>query len=336
MVTDCRTALVTGAAGFVGSALVEAARREGYRVRAIVHGREADGRWGSDTNVEVVRANLEDARVWPRLLDGVTVVFHAAGRAHRRDGVDAPRLHMGSHVGMMRGLVGALRTEAPQARVVFISTLSVYGPATSTSPRDESVAPAPTIAYGVAKLEAEQVLRAYAVESGAHAVVLRPAMIYGVGCKGNLPRMIRGIRRGWFPIVDAPGRARSLVHVDDVVAAALCAAECDAAAGEVLNVTDGEAYDNRRLVAAVVAVLGRAAPMPTIPGRLVERFGRVGDAVRNILPWWPIDSVFADTVLGAGTFSGARAARVLNVRPQWTLERALPMILATLDHKLAP
>ncbi|MCZ7655575.1 MAG: NAD-dependent epimerase/dehydratase family protein [Rhodocyclaceae bacterium] len=89
-----------------------------------------------------------------------------------------------------------------------------------------------------------------------HVVNLRLAMVYGHGGRGNLERMARGIRAGWFPPLPDSGNRRSLVHVEDVVAAMGMVAQAPAANGRTYIVADPKAYSGREIYDAIRRGLG--------------------------------------------------------------------------------
>ncbi|MDP3031867.1 MAG: NAD-dependent epimerase/dehydratase family protein, partial [Rhodocyclaceae bacterium] len=94
---------------------------------------------------------------------------------------------------------------------------------------------------------------------GMHVVNLRLAMVYGRGGRGNLERMARGIRAGWFPPLPETGNRRSLVHVDDVVSVMRLVAEAPAANGRTYIVADPRAYSGREIYDAIRAASAASA-----------------------------------------------------------------------------
>jgi UDP-glucose 4-epimerase len=156
-------------------------------------------------------------------------------------------------------------------RLVYFSTINVYGP-TPGSCADEHTPPEPHGIYAETKLAGEEAVLA-AKESrsgGALGIVLRMAAIYGPRMKGNYPRLVKALSRGWFiPVGDGENR-RTLIYEQDVVRAALLAAEHPRAPGRIYNVSDGELHSLREVIACISAALGRRPPqffLPTRPAR---------------------------------------------------------------------
>lgn len=221
--------LVTGASGFIGSAVVAALARDGYAVRAAVrrpHLSFPDG-------VEVVQhPDLAEAFDWQPLLQGVDQVVHLAGIAHTGRGVDRA-----SYDRVNRQATAQLATAAAQAGVkhlVFVSSIRAQcGPAAdhALTERDD---PAPTDAYGASKLAAEEAVRS----SGVPFTILRPALLYGPGVKGNFALLARAAAtRLPLPVKDFSNR-RSLLGIDNFISALAFVLATPATIGETYVVAD--------------------------------------------------------------------------------------------------
>jgi nucleoside-diphosphate-sugar epimerase len=221
--------LVTGASGFIGSAVVAALARDGYAVRAAVrrpHLSFPDG-------VEVVQhPDLAEAFDWQPLLQGVDQVVHLAGIAHTGRGVDRA-----SYDRVNRQATAQLATAAAQAGVkhlVFVSSIRAQcGPAAdhALTERDD---PAPADAYGASKLAAEEAVRS----SGVPFTILRPALLYGPGVKGNFALLARAAAtRLPLPVKDFSNR-RSLLGIDNFISALAFVLATPATIGETYVVAD--------------------------------------------------------------------------------------------------
>jgi nucleoside-diphosphate-sugar epimerase len=221
--------LVTGASGFIGSAVVAALARDGYAVRAAVrrpHLSFPDG-------VEVVQhPDLAEAFDWQPLLQGVDQVVHLAGIAHTGRGVDRA-----SYDRVNRQATAQLATAAAQAGVkhlVFVSSIRAQcGPAAdhALTERDD---PAPADAYGASKLAAEEAVHS----SGVPFTILRPALLYGPGVKGNFALLARAAAtRLPLPVRDFSNR-RSLLGIDNFISALAFVLATPATIGETYVVAD--------------------------------------------------------------------------------------------------
>jgi nucleoside-diphosphate-sugar epimerase len=269
------------------------------------------GRWPAD--VDVVVGTMEDPVALRRAAEGVGTVFHLAAKVHDVSELGDSGAHERVTVEGMARLLEACRSEAP--RFVFLSSLAVYG-ATGDACVDEDAPTRPASPYGVAKLRAEARLFEWADATGAHACAVRPPMVYGPGCKGNLVRMVRAIDRGWFPPIRYAGNRRSLVAIDDLVEALLLAGSHPAARGQRFIVTDGRVYSSRDIYDALRRALGRPPigwTVPVWPLRLAARVGDWGGALRGRR--LPFDALTLDRLVGSACFSSARIAGALGFVP---------------------
>ncbi|RMD65050.1 NAD-dependent epimerase/dehydratase family protein [Candidatus Parcubacteria bacterium] len=318
-------ALVTGASGFIGRVLCARLQREGLAVWALGR-RKAQGPWDAFIEADVAESVPIEA------LQGADCVFHLAGKAHellerRRD----PGGYFRTNVEGTRRLLEESKA-AGVRRFVFFSSVSAMGGITSASkPVDESAPCAPQTPYGESKLAAEQLV--LEGEYVPEPVVLRLPMVYGPTQKGNLPRMIEAIARRRFPPLPEAHNKRSMVHVEDVVVAAMFAAEKEAAAGKVYIVTDGQAYSTREMYLWICEALGRRPPRVSVPLGLLWAMARAGDAMEALLRRrLPFDSDALEKLVGSAWYSSARIERELGFRPRRHLRENLPEIVRFLGY----
>ncbi len=194
-------------------------------------------------------------------------------------------------------------------------------------PLDESNPVAPDTRYGQSKLAAEKLV----LEGGyvPEAVVLRLCMVYGPGVKGNLAKMLRAVDRGRFPPLPNVPNKRSMVHVDDVVNAAILAARHPDSVGEVFIVSDGIAYSTRDIIGAMYSALDRSMPAWTIPMWMLKVVGRVGDSIGRVTGQrFAFDSDSIPKLLGSAWFSSLKLQQQLGYKAEWSLPRALPQMIA--------
>ena len=194
--------LVTGASGFVGSALCGSL--VGTRmVRGAVR---KSGESSLLEGVQLVPGNLSADFDWADALAGVSIVIHCAARVHVMNEEATDPLAEFRQV----NVAGALRlarqaAEAGVQRLLFISSIKVNGEQTQLgNPFTADQQPAPGDQYGVSKCEAEAGLRALSHETGMEVVIIRPPLVYGPGVKANFLSMMRWLSRG----IPFPGRCR--------------------------------------------------------------------------------------------------------------------------------
>ena len=258
--TDSRTAFVTGATGVVGPVLVRRLLADGWTVRALV--RRADAPLPAGT-VAVV-GDLDDAAALARGVEGAEAVVHLAALLHVVDPPpDLDALYTRVNVDGTRRLIAAAAA-AGVARVVFASTINVYGPSRGGAPWTEESATCPDSAYAQTKLDAEALVRALPV-----GVVLRLAAVVGPGMKGNYPALQRMLGAGLRVLPGNGANRRTLVHVSDAAAAFALAAAGGVPPG-TYNLTDGRVHSFDALVRSLQAAAGRVPGVYYVPAAPVR------------------------------------------------------------------
>jgi UDP-glucose 4-epimerase len=319
--------LITGATGFIGRRLVDVLRQQGVAVRAVVRDSEkTQTLWPGDT-VAVAHADFGDPETIGGACSGVGTLFHLAGHAHAEDDGSADALHQRVTVAGTRVLIdAAMRAEVQ--RVVFVSSVKTMGEGGSKC-LDESTEAEPTSAYGRAKREAERLVLEAGKRHNFHACVLRLPLVYGSGVKGNLLRMMAAIDRGRFPPLPETGNKRSLVHVDDVVQAALLAADNPKANGQIYIVTDDQVYSTRQIYSLMRTALGKAGAHWSVPQAMLQTGAKLGDFIGRLRGRrFVFDSVALDKLLGSAWYSCAKIKRELGYQPTHTLGDSMNEMVA--------
>ncbi|MEI6414221.1 MAG: NAD-dependent epimerase/dehydratase family protein [Pseudomonadota bacterium] len=255
--------LVTGGTGFIGRRLVDTLVGQGVPVRILTRQPERARILWSD-QVEIHSGDLTAPESLAGVCDGITTLFHLASHAHdfSPDG-QGETLHQRITESGTQALLSEARAGGIQ-RLVFASSVKAMGEGGEVC-LDEEAPVLPVGAYGQSKAVAERLVFENGARQGWHTAVLRLPMVYGHGSKGNLPRMIRAIRRGGFPPLPEVANRRSMIHVDDVVQALLLLAGHPQANGQVFIATDGEIYSTQRLYRLIHRELGRPLPSWSLP-----------------------------------------------------------------------
>lgn len=273
-------AVITGATGALGPAVVDEFVRAGFRVRA--HGR-AERPDLFPLDVETVAADLTDPTQARRVVEGADCVVHLAAMLHISN--PAPDLvaeYRRVNVEGTRSVLGAAAAIGAR-RFVYVSTIAVYGNDHGELLTEESE-PRPSTAYATTKLEGERLVLSASVglDQIPIGVVLRLAAVYGTRVKGNYRRLLRSIQRRRFLPIGSGHNRRTLVHERDVARAALLAATHPLAAGRLFNVSDGSIHTVAEIVAAISTALGRKPSRIAIPLLLVKIGAAVVDGVLRI------------------------------------------------------
>ncbi|MDQ6837478.1 MAG: NAD(P)-dependent oxidoreductase, partial [Actinomycetota bacterium] len=244
-----RSALVTGATGYVGSHLLTALMSAGWEVRASGRRPRPDS---LDSSIDYVPADLADDDLSP-LLAATTHVFHLAGASSSRS--DDEEMQRTNVVGTGR-LVSAAASAGVE-RFVHMSSTSVYGEEEQLPlPVREDVEVHPSRGYGKAKWGAEEKVWA-AADSGLAAVVLRPVSVYGPGAVKLVASAALDVAIERRAGLDRVAVAREpveqrLLHIDDLIGAALHLADHEGAVGRAFNLTSG-VYPTSVEVAEILA-----------------------------------------------------------------------------------
>lgn len=321
-------AFVTGGTGFIGRALVASLVEHGWRVKVLVRPSSVVPKeWLR--KVELVSGDVRDSSVCAAGATDSGCVFHFAASVHDfADAADDSEQESTTLGGTRVLLAAALAARVD--RFIFTSSLGVYGE--SQEVRDERDECRPTTAYGRAKLSAEQIVAAIPQER-LRWTILRPAMVYGVGAPGNLSLMARLIRAHVLPPLPYTTGRRSLVSVTDVVQAALLAANADRSPGCTFNLTDDQPMSMREIQNAIRLALGRQPHRWSVPVPAIQAAARIADLLsllsgkkgRSVSHW-------TERMLAPAEFSSEKIERELGFRPETSLTRELPAILAA--HRL--
>ena len=255
--------LVTGANGFIGSALCRALVEAGHVPRAAVR-RIVSGSKGPDAAICV--GEIDGNTDWSKALRSIECIVHLASPSDPQHGSPADSLAEYRRVN-----VAGSRRLAEQAaaagvrRLVFMSTIKVNGERTAERAYTENDVPRPEDAYGISKQAAEQALRDVAQKTGIEIVVLRPPLVYGPGVKGNFLRFMNLVARGVPLPLGAVDNRRSFIYTGNLAEAIVKALEAPRAAGRTYLVSDGEDVSAPDLVRGLARALGVKPRLLSLP-----------------------------------------------------------------------
>jgi UDP-glucuronate 4-epimerase len=293
-------AMVTGAAGFIGSQITEACLDAGWHVIGV-------DCFTSYYAPEQKRSNLRAAEHSPAfefvdtdiavaplddLLDGVDVVFHQAGQPGVRTSWSegfASYLH--HNVDATQRLLEASRRSGTLTRFVYASSSSVYGNAPAY-PTNELDLPRPQSPYGVSKLAGEHLCGVYGREFGVPTVALRYFTVYGPRQRPDMAthRLIEAALHGtMFRLFGDGTKVRDFTFVGDVVRANLLAAQSDVPPATVMNIAGGSSGTMAELVELVQVITGQQIMIEWLPDASgdVDRTGGSIELAQRLLGWQP-------------------------------------------------
>jgi nucleoside-diphosphate-sugar epimerase len=259
-------ALVTGAAGFIGSHLTGALIDRGAEVIGLDCFTDYYPRAVKEANLDVNRSrkgfrfvedSIQDANL-PALLEGVTHVFHLAAQAGVRKSWGSDfRIYTDNNVDATQQLLEAC-SGRPIHRVVYASSSSLYGDNVSIPMREDAL-PQPVSPYGVTKLAAEQLCYLYFVNHNVPAASVRYFTVYGPRQRPDMAfhRFFRAAINGDPIVLYGDGeQTRDFTYVSDAVAATMAAGDVGVP-GRAYNVGGGSRVTVNQVLEIVQRLVGR-------------------------------------------------------------------------------
>jgi nucleoside-diphosphate-sugar epimerase len=292
-------ALVTGAGGFLGTALVRALSARGDVVRALVR-RPAPAL--ALPGVEIATGDATDPAALRGAVRGVDVVFHLAGVRRAADPQEFLRVNAGS----TRALLEACAAEVPGlTRFVLAGSMAAAGP--SRTPRREEEPLSPVEPYGASKAEAERVALSFA--GRLPVVVARPPRIMGPGDRENL-LFFRIARAGL--VLDFGDRPLSWIDVDDCARALLLLATAPGAPGQAFFLASPETTTAAGLIAEAARALGVRTRRLRVPDGMLRALAAGADVITRVSGRkLPLNRKLAAQVLAPGWVCDPAKARAL-------------------------
>src|SRR5688500_7762395 len=299
-----RTVLVTGAAGFIGSHLVERLLTVGAKVRAFVH-YNSRNHWGhledllphQRQDIEVVSGDLRDPGRVDAAVEGVDVVFHLGALIAIPYSYVAPQdFVMTNVVGTLNVLEAARRHQT--GRVVQTSTSEVYGTAQYV-PIDERHPLVGQSPYAASKIGADQIALSYQRSFGVPVVIARPFNTYGPrqSARAVIPAIIVQALTQKHVMLGATFPTRDLNYVTDTVDGFLKIAENDRALGEVINLGTGREVSVGDVATSIIRLVGRDIPVLFDANRVrpdaseVDRLLADATKAKQLVGWEPRHSL---------------------------------------------
>jgi UDP-glucose 4-epimerase len=273
--------LVTGGAGFIGSELVRQLSARGFGVRVVdnlVNGKRENLDGVLNENVELIVADVRDAKSMASLLRDVEIVFHLACLGVRHS-IHSPIENHEVNASATLGLLNSARSIGV-TRFVYVSSSEVYGTA-RTAPITEEHPTLPMTVYGASKLAGECYTRAFWETYRYPTVVLRPFNAYGPRChhEGDsgevIPKFMLRCLAGKPMVIFGDGtQTRDFTFVGDTAGGILAAGLSADSVGETINLGSGKEIQVRELANTIAQALGRPQT------EIVHVESRPGDVLR--------------------------------------------------------
>ncbi len=326
-------AVVTGVPGWLGTGLVEALVRGAkfralttapVRVRCIVlPGADVAPLAALGDRVEIVRADLRDARALGDACAGASVVYHAAGIIHPHRIQELYDINVG---GTQHILAAAVAAKAK--RFVLVSSNSPAGLNDSAARlMTEDDPPRPYLNYGLSKLQAEWMVNDAHRAGRIEGVIVRPCWFYGPNQPLRQSRFFKMIKGGHPLIIGRGDNLRSMSYVDNTIQGMLLAASVEKAAGRTYWITDRRPYSFIEIIETVAKILGVA-----VRPRYLPSFGsdcaRLADSMLQMAGFYNQEIHVAGELAASIAVSIDAARRDLGYDPEIELEEGMRRSIA--------
>lgn len=258
--------------------------------------------------------DMGECKEWSRLMDGVEVVIHLAGKSRvveeRAPGALAEYRRV--NVEATKRVVQAA-TKSGVKRFIYVSSIGVNGSRTTDRPFSETDKPNPYYDhYALSKWEAEQVLHQVCDGTNMELVIVRPSLVYGPCVKGNMLRLLRLLDRGLpLPLANINNR-RSLISVENLTDLLIKCIDNPKAAGQVFLAADGEDISTPGLLRLIGSAMDRPARLFPFPKSVLSMGSRL-IGKRDII----------DRLCGSLVVNTSKARQLLEWTPKVTIEDGL-------------
>ncbi len=312
---DIKSALVTGASGFIGQHLINRLEGLGFKINALVRNNK---NYNITGNVNIFEGDIFDTDVLEKAVDNVEVVFHLVAKTHDLSNIDNAKEYFMINVEGTRNLLNTcINTNIKH--FVYLSSVKAMAEE-SEETLDESNNPNPSTIYGESKLVAERLVVDYGDKYGFKTTVLRLPLVYGPGNKGNVYKMIQAIDNGRFVMIGKGHNKRSMVYVGNVVDAGIAVIDRKVMGTNVYIVTDGVDYTVRDLYKTIVTGLGKTPFSFYIPMGIAKVVAVIGDIGSKIIRKpLPFDSDVLRKLSRPLTFSSRRIQEEIGFGPKYNL-----------------
>ena len=314
-----KTALITGATGFIGGHLARRLQTaEGVQVRALVRSPQKAAPLEA-LGVEIVPGDITDPEAVREAMRGAQIVYHAAAWADEQGDRDAV---WAVNVGGTQHTLDAALAEGVE-RFIHLSSCAVYGSLQQLD-IDETTPPRMTgRVYHDSKVAAEELVFAAHREHGLPAVVPRPSQVYGPGSPQFTIRVIQAVKAGKIILVDGGKHHFKPVYIDNLIDALILCAQVDAAVGEALNITDGEPVPWRDFFAAYGRMAG-VDSFPSAPYPAAYAYAIFKEIMSKVTgKRSSINREVVKTFHSHNSFSNAKARRILGWEPAVNFEEGM-------------
>ncbi|MEN3813487.1 SDR family oxidoreductase [Chromobacterium piscinae] len=257
--------LITGANGFIGSALYSVLSQQEFNIVPVV-------RKPSSLKNELIIGDISVFNSWSAYLNKVDCIIHLAGRAHiLNDKVLDPLSEFRNTNTHATLTLAKQAASAGVKRFIFLSSIGVNGNETIQNPFHFDDEPHPHSPYAISKYEAEIGLKEISAESGLEIVIIRPPLVYGENAPGNFRSLMRWLSLGVpLPFGAVLNNRRSFVSLDNLISLIITCIKHPAAANQTFLASDGEDLSTTELLQRLCNAIGKNSPLIKIPPKIIS------------------------------------------------------------------
>jgi len=293
---------ITGANGFIGSALTTSLVQRGHTVAG----------WGRRSGFDLTAAAPAADLSWIEQLRGSDAVIHLAAHVHAGaadSDLESERHRQINHQGTLRLATAALT--AGVRHFVFLSTAKVFGEGENGPYGPQSPA-RPQGAYAQSKWQAEQDLQQLTAGTSMALTIIRPPLVYGPGVSANFARLAQLASLPIpLPLATIDNR-RDMIGIDNLADLIATCLEQPAAFGKTFLCSDGQPYSLGEVVANIRAAHGKSSHLFALPANWI-----------NALAAAALGRAAAQRLFGNFELDIAATCAALEWRPRWTMTAIL-------------
>lgn len=265
-------ALVTGAAGFIGSHLVEALIKRGYEVTCLIR-RSSNCKWIEHLDIKYIFSDIYDTESYTDKISNFEYIFHLAGLTKS---VSEKDFFLANTENTKRLLQAVADGNSKIYRFIFLSSLAAAGPSCNGVPLREDSPSKPVSIYGRSKLEAEKAVLKYAYKMPF--TIIRPPAVYGPR-DSDFFIFFKLIKSGIFPYW---GESHySLIYVDDLVQGIILAAEKKEAENKIFFLSDNMHYSGEEIAKEIGLAFDSKALKIRVPRSIMPFLALIGEKLKK-------------------------------------------------------
>jgi nucleoside-diphosphate-sugar epimerase len=317
-----KNVLVTGSTGFIGSHLLPTLHQHNWQITAAIRQKFE---FPAALSIKAIQVGeIDDMTDWQEALLGIDTVIHLAGRAHiLHETISNPeaefiRVNTSGTINLVKQSL-----KAGVKHFIFVSSIHAMA-AESDDILNENSPCHPDSPYGRSKLQAEQALINLTKDSNMTWTILRPTLVYGLGNRANMDRLMKLIKRGLPLPFGAVKNRRSFVFVGNLVAAIITCLDHPNAVNQIFLISDNQDVSTPQLIRLIAQQIQQPCQLLPVPTILLRFLGYLGDRVESITGKnLPFNSYNIDRLLGSLAVDSSYIQKTLDWQPPFTLEQGL-------------